>query len=118
MKKKILWYGIAALDVAIVGFLFVIHILLLIKLPQLEDPIVHSEYLKTGTGLVHFLISKPKVYGFAFVIPTALILAANIVGLVLYLKNSTKREKITANDLTEEEKEALKKELLKELQEK
>lgn len=118
MKKKILWYGIAALDVAIVGFLFVIHLLLIIKLPQLEDPIEHSEYLKHGTGLVHYLISKPKVYGFAFVVPTALILAANIIGLVLYLKNSTKREKITANDLTEEEKEALKKELLKELQEK
>ena len=118
MKKKILWYGIAALDVAIVGFLFVIHLLLIIKLPQLQDPITHSEYLKNETGLIHFLISKPKVYGFAFVVPTALILAANIVGLVLYLKSSTKREKITANDLTEEEKEALKKELLKELQEK
>lgn len=118
MKKKILWYGIAALDVAVVGFLFVIHLLLIIKLPQLQDNAAHISYIQNGTGLVHYLIANPKVYGFAFVIPTALILAANIVGLVLYLKSSTKREKITANDLTEEEKEALKKELLKELQEK
>ena len=76
------------------------------------------EVMGSEPGLVGYLISHLSVYGFAFVLPLFLVLAANIVGLVLYLKKSLKRGKITASDLTEEEREALKKELLKELQEK
>jgi len=71
-----------------------------------------------GNGLVGYLAGHLGVYGFAFVIPLFVILAANIIGLVFYLKKGLTREKITAKDLTEEEKEALKKELLKDLQEK
>ena len=114
-NKKILWYCLGALDVAVVGFLFVIHILMLIqvitKSPQLLD-----DYLKHGTGFIHYLACNLKVYGFAFVIPTFVVLSGNIVALVFYLKKGLKREKITASDLTEEEKEALKKELLKDLE--
>ena len=70
-------------------------------------------------GLVGYLISHLTVYGLAFVLPLFLVLAANIVGLVFYLRKNLKKEgKITASDLTEEEREALKKELLKDLQEK
>ena len=74
--------------------------------------------LQEEPTLIGYLAGHLNVYGFAFVLPLFLILAANIVGLVFYLKKSTKREKITASDLTEEEREALKKELLKDLQEK
>ena len=69
-------------------------------------------------GFIPFLAGHLTVYGLAFVIPLFLVLAANIVGLVFYLKKTNKPEKISAKDLTDEEKEALKKELLKELQEK
>ena len=115
-NKKILWIVIAAIDVAIVGFLFVIHVLMLVNVFKL-NPAELQEYIKEP-GMFPYLAGHLNVYGFALVIPTSLILALNIVGLVLYLKKSAKREKITAKDLSEEEKEALKKELLKELQEK
>ena len=72
--------------------------------------------LANSPGLIGFLAGHLSVYGFAFVLPLFLVLAANIVGLVLYLRKNLKRGKVTASDLTEEEKEALKKELLKDLQ--
>ena len=81
-----------------------------------KDPVqIHA--LAEEDGLIGYLAGHLTVYGLAFVIPLVAILIANIIGLVIYLKKSVKREKITASDLTEEEKEALKKELLKDLQE-
>ena len=115
-NKKILWICLAALDVAIVGFLFVIHIIMLANIIGKSAAEVHE--LAKGTGLVAYLAGHLSVYGFAFVLPLFLVLAANIVGLVFYLKRNLKRGKVTAADLSEEEKEALKKELLKDLQEK
>ena len=81
-----------------------------------KDP-VQLHALAEEPTLIGFLAGHLTVYGLAFVVPLVLILAANIVGLVIYLKKGLKKEKITASDLTEEEKEALKKELLKDLQE-
>ena len=115
-NKKVLWISLAAVDVAVVAFLFVMHVLMLVNVFKL-NPAELQVYVKEK-GLFPYLAGHLNVYGFAFVIPTALILALNIVGLVLYLKKSSSREKITAKDLSEEEKEALKKELLKELNEK
>ena len=115
-NKKFLWIALGALDVAIVGFLFVIHVIMLAKVIG-KDP-VQIAALQEEENLIGYLAGHIKVYGFAFVLPLFLILAANIIGLVFYLKKGLKREKITASDLTEEEREALKKELLKDLQEK
>lgn len=115
-NKKVLWICLAALDVAIVGFLFTIHIIMLANIIG-KTPIEINE-LKAGTGLVAYLANHLYVYLFAFVVPLFIILAANIVGLVLYLRKNMKRGKITASDLSEEEKEALKKELLKDLEKK
>ena len=115
-NKKVLWIILGCLDVAIVGFLFVVHIIMLANVIG-KSPAAVQEMAK-GTGLIPFLAGHLAVYGFAFVLPLFLILAANIVGLVLYLKKNLKRGKVTAADLSEEEKEALKKELLKDLQEK
>ena len=115
-KKKILWIGLAALDVAIVGFLFVVHIIMLSHVIGASPAEIKE--LGKEPGLVGYLASHLTVYGLAFVLPLFLVLAANIVGLVFYLKSNLKRGKITASDLTEEEREALKKELLKDLQEK
>ena len=116
-NKKILWICLAAVDVAIVGFLFVVHIIMLANIVG-KSPAQIAELANNGKGLVGFLAGHLGVYGFAFVVPLFVILAANIIGLVFYLKKNLKREKITAKDLTDEEREALKKELLKDLQEK
>ncbi len=116
-SKKVLWICLAALDVAIVGFLFVIHIIMLANIIG-KTPIEINDLANGGKGLVSYLAGHLSVYGFAFVLPLFLILAANIVGLVFYLRRNLKHTKITASDLSEEEKEALKKELLKDLEKK
>ena len=115
-NKKILWISLAAVDVAVVAFLFVVHIIMLANVVGKTAAEVHT--LATKGGLVGFLAGHLPVYGFAFVLPLFLILVANIVGLVFYLKRNLKPGKVKASDLSEEEREALKKELLKDLQEK
>ena len=115
-NKKVLWIAIGAVDVAVVTFLFVIHIIMLANVVG-KSPAAINEMAK-GEGLISFLIGHLAVYGFAFVLPLFLVLAANIVGLVIYLRKNLKNDKVTVNDLSEEEKEALKKELLKDLESK
>ena len=115
-NKKVLWICLAALDVALVVFLFVISVIMLANVMG-KSPAALQELAKQP-GLIPYLVGHYNVFGFAFVLPLFLILAANIIGLVLYLKKNLKRGKVTAADLSEEEKEALKKELLKDLQEK
>ena len=113
-NKKVLWITLAALDAAIVIFLFVIHILMLANVLG-KTPDVIAEYTKQP-GLLPYLAGHPLVYGLAFVIPLFVILAANIVGLVLYMRKTFSKDKVNVSDLSDEEKEALKKELLKDLE--
>ena len=115
-KKKILWISLGALDLAIVIFLFVVHIVMLANVVG-KTPEQIQEFARGG-GLFAYLAGHLSVYGFAFVVPLFVILAVNIVGLVIYIRKTTKKKAVTVNDLSEEEKEALKKELLKDLQEK
>lgn len=113
-KKKILFIILAALDVAVVTFFFVIHIIMLANVVGKSAAYV-QEYAKRP-GFFPYLAGHPTVYGLAFVLPLLLILAGNIIALVLYMRRTLKKEKVTVDDLSEEEKEALKKELLKDLQ--
>lgn len=113
-KKKILFIALAVLDVAVVTFLFVVHIAMLVNVIG-KTPAAVQEFAK-GEGLFPYLAGHLAVYGFAFVVPLFLILAGNIVGLVLYIRKTTKRERVSVSDLSDEEKEALKAELLKDLQ--
>ena len=113
-KKKVLFICLAVLDVAIVTFLFVVHIIMLANVVG-KTPAAVQEFAK-GKGLFPYLAGHLYVYGFAFVVPLFLILAANIVALVIYIRKSVNKEKVTVNDLSEDEKEALKKELLKDLE--
>lgn len=118
-NKKILWIILAVLDAAIVTFLFVVHIVMLVNVVGKSPDQVRA--FAAGKGLFAYLAGHLVVYGCAFVIPLFVILAANIVGLVLYMRKSLKAEKVTVDnlsDLSAEEKEALKKELLKDLEEK
>ena len=113
-KKKILWISIGILDFAIVTFLFVVHIVMLSNV--IGKTPAEIEKFSKGSGLFAYLAGHIDVYGYAFVIPLFVVLAANIIGLVFYIKKATKKEKVTVKDLSEEEKEALKKELLKDLE--
>lgn len=113
-KKKILWISLGVVDIAIVVFFFVVHIVMLSNV--IGKSAEEIAEFASGSGLFPYLAGHLDVYGFAFVIPLFVILAANIVGLVIYIKKSTKKQAITVNDLSEEEKEALKKELLKDLE--
>ena len=115
-NKKVLWICLAALDIAVVGFLFVIHIIMLANI--IGKTPIEIRQLADGKGLVAYLAGHLSVYGFACVLPLFLVLAANIIFLVFFLKKNLKRGKVTASDLSEEEREALKKELLKDLEKK
>ena len=66
-------------------------------------------------GLIGYLQNHTSVYGFGFVVPLFVLLALNIVGLVIYVKKTSKSEPTQLNDLSEEQKEALRQELLKDL---
>lgn len=110
-NKKPLWIALIALDVAITVFLFVISIIMLANVSKTAGE------RALMTGFIGWLVNlKPWVYGVAFVVPLFLLLAGNIIGLVIYVKRSTRAEPVQVSDLSEEQKEALRQELLKDLQ--
>ena len=111
--KKPLFIGLIVLDVAITVFLFVISILVLTTMAGAKDL---NEAIEKSSGLIKFLLQNRTIYGVFFVIPLFLILAANIVGLVFYVRKTAKKEPAKLEDLSEEQKEALRQELLKDLQ--
>ncbi len=111
--KKPLLIALIVVDVAITIFLFVISIILLATVVPAENL---NEAKAHASGLILFLLNNPTVYLVAFVIPLFLILAANIIGLVLYVRKTAKKEPAKLEDLSEEQKEALRQELLKDLQ--
>ena len=113
-NKKVLWIVLGAIDVAVVLFLFVIHILMLINVVGKTPEQLH-EFIQEGNGLIGFLAGHLWVYGVFFVIPLFLILIGNVIWLVFYVRKTSKAEKVTVDSLSDEEKEALRKELLNDL---
>ena len=113
-NKKILLITAVALDVAITIFLFVISIIMLATLSKATTK--QAVEALGNDNLIGYLANHPLVYGLAFVVPLFLLLAGNIIGLVVYVRKTTKREPVKVNDLTDEQKEALRRELLRDLQ--
>ena len=74
--------------------------------------------IQTAEGFIGYLLKNPTIYLVSFVIPLFVLLAGNIIGLVIYVRKSTKKEPIKVNDLTDEQREALKRELLGDLDKK
>ena len=113
LKKstKVLIIAGIALDVAITVFLFTISIIMLAKT---EGKTAND--IENATGFIGYLQKHPLVYGLAFVVPLFLLLAGNIIGLVIYVKKTSENKPVQVNDLSEEQKEALRQELLKDLQ--
>ena len=113
-NKKILLFAGIGVDVAITVFLFVISIIMLVLLGKYGNA---QEAQRHTDGLFLYLLKNTTVYFWAFVFPLFILLAGNIVGLVVYVKKtSAKAEPAKLDDLTEEQKEALRQELLKDLQ--
>ena len=114
-NKKWLWISLAGLDVAITGFLFVVHIIMLAHIVG-KSPEAIQDYSEQS-GFFPMLVRNQSLYGWAFVMPLFVILAANIVGLIIYIRKvAVKKNTVKVSDLSEEDKEALKKELLKDLE--
>ena len=111
--KKPLFIGLIALDIAITIFLFVISIIVLVTMAGSQNL---NEAIDKSSGLIKFLLQNRTLYGVLFVIPLFVILAANIIGLVFYVRKTSKKEPAKLEDLSDEQKEALRQELLKDLQ--
>lgn len=111
--KKPLFIGLIALDIAITIFLFVISIIVLVTMASSQNL---NEAIDKSSGLIKFLLQNRTLYGVLFVIPLFVILAGNIIGLVFYVRKTTKKEPAKLEDLSDEQKEALRQELLKDLQ--
>ena len=108
-NKKPLWIALIALDVAVTAFFFVIHIIMLASLSKSEAE------REAMTGLIRALMDNSTLYLWAFVVPLFVILAGNIIGLVIYVRKTTKKEVTKLDDLSEEQKEALRQQLLEKL---
>ena len=110
-NKKPLFIALVVVDVLITIALFVISVLMLANVSKTAGE------RAAMTGFIGWLVNlKPLVYGLAFVVPLFILLAANIIGLVFYVKKSAQKAPMQVDDLTEEQKEALRQELLKDLQ--
>lgn len=115
--KKPLFIALIAVDLAVTVFLFVISIIMLAMLGKYGSP---REAINHANGLILFLLQNTTIYFWAFVFPLFVLLAGNIIGLVFYVKKTAVKDAAPAklDDLSEEQKEALRMELLKDLQSK
>lgn len=109
-SKKALIIALLALDVVVTLGLAVFNIIMLANTVGKS-----SVDIITAEGFIGYLQQNPTVYLCAFVIPLFVLLAGNIVGLVVYVRKTTKKEPVKVADLSEEQKEALRKELLNDL---
>ena len=112
-QRFLLAIGLVA-DALVTLFFFVISIIMLAMIGKYGDP---KEAAANAKGLFLFLLENTSVYFWAFVFPLFVLLVANIVGLVLYVKKTSAKESTPTklDDLSEEQKEALRQELLKDL---
>lgn len=118
-NKKPLIIGGIVLDVAIIVFLFVVSIIMLATMPKSTT---QFEYAETINGpfigyLQRVTHEGSPLYFLVFVLPLFILLAANIVILVVYVKKASKKKDLAVDDLNNAQKEALKAQLLKDLTE-
>ena len=112
--KKPLLIAAIALDFALTVFLFVLSIIMIATIVKHgNNP---KEAAEASTGMIQFFILNTTAFLWIVVIPLFVLLAANIVGLVFYVKKTSSKEPAKLQDLSDEQKEALRQELLKDLQ--
>lgn len=115
MKKRIKGLIIAGViaDVMITVFFFAVSIIMLALVGKYT--VKHAP--EHASGLILYLLNNTTVYFWGFVFPLFILLAANIIGLVFYVKKTSAKENAPTklDDLSDEQKEALRQELLKDL---
>ena len=107
--KKILFIGLLALDIAITIFLFVVSILLLINMPTYTIEIANKP------EFYRFFYQNEWAIPVIIVVPLFLLLGLNVLALFLYVKKTNANKKVKLNELSDAEKEALRKELMRDL---
>ena len=110
-KKALIIAGIAV-DVLVTVALFVFSIVILINMPDSR-----FDSLPEDTFLGYFQ-HNPEMILICDVLPLALLLVANISLAIWYIKKTGKKEEkkqVSLNDLSEEEKAALKQKILQEM---
>ncbi len=112
--KRILIFVGLGIDIAITVSLFVIAIIMLATMPSTR--IEMEEAVSINGPFIGYLQQNPTLYLCACVIPLFVLLAANIIILILYVRKVMKKKAMAVDDLSEEQKAALRAELMKELQ--
>lgn len=114
-KKKVLLGVAFSLDAAITIFLFVVSIIMLATMPKTE-----ADYLiaQRKPGMIPYLQTHSTVYLLTCVLPLVILLIVNIYAFIKYIKKAYAKKKVELTDLSDEEKEKLRQELLNDLQKK
>lgn len=112
--KKILFFAGLGLDVAITVFLFVVALIMIITMPKTQIAMEHA--IDDNGPFIGYLQQHSTLYFLTCVLPLILLLVANVVFLILYVRKQSKKAEPAVEDLSEEQKAALRAELLKELQ--
>lgn len=110
LKKALLISGIS-LDVGITVFLFVVAIIMLATMPAGGTA---SLVYENNPNMITYFQANPWVYLGVGVIPLFLLLIGNIIVLVFYVKKAGKT-KAQLSDLSEDQKAALRAEILKDM---
>lgn len=109
-KKALIIAGVA-IDISITIALFVMSIILLVNVPkegqfnQAMDP----------TSFCGWFLTKPYRILLIVVLPLIILLALNVFITYRYFKETGEKKKVTLADLSDEEKEALRKKILEEM---
>lgn len=107
--KKIIYFSLFGLDIALTIFLFIISIIMIATMPK------DRVELDAATGMIGYLQKNPNVFLGAVVVPLFLLLAINIYILIRYVKVQSATKKAELKDLSAEDKAKLKVQLMKEL---
>ena len=113
LKKSLIIVGLC-LDIGVTIFLFVVAIIMLATMPKTSSGM--QDAVITNGPFIGYLQQHSTVYLLTCVIPLFVLLAANIIFLILYVRKVGKKPEVAVDDLNEEQKAALRAELLKELQ--
>jgi len=112
-SKKALWISLISVEVVVTIFLFVVSIIMLATMP---DSTTRKIIEQNGPkNFIQWFQIHPTEYLLIGVLPLFILLILNIVLLVRYMKKLAAKKKIAVYDLNDAEKEALRKELLKDL---
>lgn len=110
--KKILLISGIVIDVGITVFLFVVAIIMLATAPKTAFDVQNA--INTNGPFIGYLQQNTTVYLWTCVIPLFVLLGLNIFALVFYV-NKAGKTKAQLSDLSEDQKAALRAEILKDM---